>query len=121
MRRIGYQNAVLTAIAGLMAIGLLDRQGAEPSITSPSAAMAQAQPGVEPGGFTNALEQRKLIIAELRQLNSKLDRLDARLSAGLNVKVTDMPALKIPPEARAKPAPAETGKPAADAAATDHK
>lgn len=99
MRRIGYQNAVLTAIAVLLALGLVERQGG-PGSTGPAA--AQAQPESDGGGLTNKLEQNKQIIGELRLLNSKVDRIESRLAGGLSVKVTDMPPIKLPPEARGK-------------------
>jgi hypothetical protein len=88
MRRFGYQNAVLSAIAVLLALGLIDRRsGGE--LASLPAAHAQ-QP--DQGGMMNALEQRKVMIAELRNISSRLERLEAKLNAGLNVKVTSMPA-----------------------------
>jgi hypothetical protein len=91
MRGRAYQNAALTAIAVLLGISVVDRHWA---ITEPAAAQAQ---GVQPdaGGMSNALEQRKQMIAELRQMNSKLDRLEARLNRELNVKVTDMPPVRL--------------------------
>jgi len=101
MRRVGYQNAVLTGIAVLLAIAVLARGGA--TIMEPSS--AQAQP--DAGGLSNALEQRKQMISELRSLTSKLDRIEAKLSGGLSVKVTEMPPLKFPPEARTKSAHAD--------------
>jgi len=70
-------------------------------LIGPPQAAAQAS---ESGELANALQQRKEMIAELRQLNAKLDRLDASLSKG--VKVTEMPALKLPPELKG----AETSK-----------
>jgi hypothetical protein len=109
----GYQNLMLTAIAGAMVIGLVDRST---TALSPAPALAQAdQP--DGGGLMNALEQRKQIIAELRLLNSKIDRVEARLNNGLSVKVTEMPPLKLPPEPRprqsdAKDAPGEGVTPA---------
>lgn len=119
-RRIGYQNLMLTAIAAMLALGLVERGGDEGSI---GPAAAQAQPESDGGGLTNKLEQNKQIISELRLLNSKVDRIEARLAGGLSVKVTDMPALKLPPEMRGKPqadaapkgdqAAAEQPKPAA--------
>jgi hypothetical protein len=97
---IGYQNAVLTAIALLAGLGLVERGGSAPA-AGPSAAMAQEQP--ESGGLSNALEQRKQIIAELRVMNGRLERIDARLAGKLEVKVVDMPPLKLPPEAKPRP------------------
>src|SRR5262245_12528171 len=96
--RVGYQNAVLTAIALCLGLGLADRQGT--SVDSPGVALAQEQ---DSGGLTNALEQRKQIIAELRQMNGRLERIEARMASKLEVKVVDMPPLKLPPEPKAKP------------------
>jgi hypothetical protein len=101
---VGYQNAVLTAIATLLGLGLLERAGTT-SLTTPPAAMAQEQP--ESGGLTNALEQRKQIIAELRAMNGRLERIEGRLAGRLEVKVTDMPPLKLPAEPKPRPEKAE--------------
>jgi hypothetical protein len=110
VRRHVYQNLVLTAIAGLLALGFIDRTAGQPGIVarlmSPSSASAQSSDGGELG---NALQQRKEIIAELRVLNGKIDRIDAKMSQGINVKVLDMPALKLPPELRVDaPKPGKT-------------
>ena len=87
-RRNGYQNIILGCIAGVLVLGMIERQsGANP-------ALAQAQP--ESGGLSNALEQRKQIIAELRMLNSRLERIESKLSSGISVKVTDMPKNQEP-------------------------
>lgn len=93
MRRTGYQNAVLTAIAVLLALGLIDRRSGGGIV---ELASAQAQPGdPDHGGMTNELEQNKQIIAELRLMNGKLERLESKISAGLSVKVTSMPAIQV--------------------------
>lgn len=102
-RALAYQNAVLTAIAGLLALHLMDRTsgaGLVAQVLSPAAASAQASMDSEPGGLANAIQQRKEMIGELRLIGSRLDRIDAKLNSGINVKVTDMPALKLPPELR---------------------
>jgi len=104
-RRSGYQNAMLTAIAVLLALGVIDRHAgsrdAISGLTEPAQASAQ-QPS--DGGMTNRLEQNKQMIAELQKMNGKLDRIESKLSSGISVKVTDMPALKLPPELKAKSA-----------------
>jgi hypothetical protein len=87
-RRIGYQNVMLTAIALILAVGALEGG----VLTQPPAAQAQPQ---NDGGLTSALEQRKQMIAELRTLNSKMDRIEAKLNSGLSVKVTEMPPVKL--------------------------
>jgi hypothetical protein len=96
--RIGYQNAVLTAIALLLGLGLAERQGV--TLDTPGAALAQEQ---DSGGLSNALEQRKQMISELRNINGRLERIEARLASKLEVKVVDMPPIKLPPEPKAKP------------------
>ena len=63
------------------------------------------------GGLSNALEQRKQIIAELRTMNGRLERIEAKLAGRLDVRVTDMPPIKLPPETRAKPEPKPELKP----------
>jgi hypothetical protein len=97
MRRIGYQNAVLTLIAAFLGVGLLER-ATLPALTEPAAASAQPDP--DQGGLTNALEQRKQIIAELRAMNVRLDRIESKIVNGLSVKVTEMPPLKLPGDAK---------------------
>ncbi|MFN0133563.1 MAG: hypothetical protein ACKVW3_13675 [Phycisphaerales bacterium] len=106
-RTRGYQNAVLTLIALMVGVGLVERQLTPGPLSGPASASAQGPGDPDQGGLTNALEQRKIIIAELRTLNAKMERLESKLASGLSVKVTDMPPLKLPPEAKAKP---EAGK-----------
>ena len=120
MRRIGYQNAVLSLIAIFLGVGLLERAAA-PGLTQPGAATA-AQPEPDQGGLSNALEQRKQMINELRMANSRLDRIEARLAGTMNVKVIDMPPVKMAdggrekgdkankPDARVEVSPAADGK-----------
>ena len=63
MRGRAYQNTVLTVIAALLAVAVIDRQWGIPEPAS-----AHAQPGAQDGGLTNALEQRKQMIAEIRRM-----------------------------------------------------
>src|SRR5690349_20521985 len=95
-RRTGYQNAMLTAIAGLLALGVIDRHVGSGDgvdrLTGPETALAQP---ASDGGLTNKLDQNKQIISQLQLLNGKLDRIEAKLSGPLTVKVTDMPPLKL--------------------------
>ena len=95
-RRLGYQNACLTAIAVLLGLGMIERHAG----TALEPASANAQPQAQPaeGGLGNALEQRKVMIAELRAMNARLDRIEAKLNGGMDVRVKDMPPMKLPPE-----------------------
>jgi hypothetical protein len=101
-RRSGYQNAILTAIAVLLALGLVERHAGSGDnldrLMSPQAALAQPSEG----GLTNKLDQNKQIIAELQKLNGKMDRIEAKLSGPLTVKVTDMPPIKLPADVKGK-------------------
>jgi hypothetical protein len=102
MRRFGYQNAVLTAIAVVLTLGLIDRRSGGEFTSLPQ---VHAQPDPDQGGMTNALEQRKIMIAELRSMSAKLDRLEAKLAAGVAVKVTSMPPPEKPKAEQPKPEP----------------
>jgi len=59
----------------------------EPTLAT-TAAAAQEERGQ---GLVSAGSQRKLLIAEVRQLSQKIQSIDKRLASGLNVKVTSMP------------------------------
>jgi hypothetical protein len=96
MRRLGYQNAILTAIAVLLGLNLLSAPG---GVTEPAPAAAQfQQPQADQGGLVSAGEQRKVMINQLRSIESRLERIEAKVAGGLSVKVTDMPPFKLPPE-----------------------
>jgi hypothetical protein len=102
MRRIKYLNAVLTANALLLSALVADRllggdQGGIGGALSP--APASAQPETDSGGgMLSGAEQRKQQLSEMRKMNSHLEKIEARLNAGLSVKVTEMPELKLPKE-----------------------
>lgn len=71
-------------------------------------ATAQAQPAGQQGdsddagGRISAADQRKEMILQLRNLSVRMERMEALLSRGINVKVTQMPA-----SAAEEPAPSE--------------
>lgn len=98
-----YLNVVLTANAlllGAVAAGLLLNGGA----SLQNAAMAQ--PGMlagagdrdygteDPSGRVSAAEQRKTMIAELKAMTSRLDRIEGALHRELTVKVSSMPPIQ---------------------------
>ncbi|MDX2132919.1 MAG: hypothetical protein SFY69_12785 [Planctomycetota bacterium] len=91
-----YTNIMLTLIVVLLGAITLGRG------PSDLVADAHAQPGAasalppeEATGLTNAAEQRKIMIAELRGISARLDRLDAAMSRVLNVKVVEMPPVRV--------------------------
>ncbi len=110
-RRTSYQNAALTAIALLLGLGLVDR-GADRVATARGAG---EQPPSESAGMVSPAEQRRDMIAELRKANARLEAIEARLKAGLSVKVTDMPALKMAGEGKAEAKPEPKAEPKAGA------
>jgi hypothetical protein len=125
--RVPYTNTVLTVIAVLLGVIVLDRAvvragAADGILGGPSAARAEIGPDDEEiaGARISAADQRKVIIAELRNLSHKLDGIDARLGKGLNVKVTDMPPVRMQGE---RPAPSDKqsnkGEKPGDAAAAE--
>jgi hypothetical protein len=86
---------MLTAIAALLALNLADRA------TTPGGSLAgvatQAHAGPPEGGETlvSAAQQRKMMITELKSLSDRVDRLDKTVRAGISVKVTEMPKVRI--------------------------
>lgn len=90
-----YTNAALTLIAGLLAIQTF---GVHESSLLRQASAQIGEPTEDEGGRVSAADQRKQIIAELRTLGQRLERMDALLQRGLSVKVTEMPQIVIPVE-----------------------
>jgi hypothetical protein len=107
-----YLNGVLTVIACLLAVHVASSGAGLSSAASAQVAgtrgsdrggdkvgfIGAGDEGGEGGssGLVSAADQRKQILAELQRIGSKLDAVDAALNKGLNVKVTDMPAMKLP-------------------------
>lgn len=91
-QRSAYQNIVLTAIATILGIGLVERGV---SVAEPALAQSEQPDG---GGLTNRLEQGKQMVAELRAMNGRLERIEARLAQRMDVRVVDMPPIKVAPD-----------------------
>jgi hypothetical protein len=89
-RQRRYTNAVLTVVACLLGVNVLSQSGMSPVST----ALAQQSGGGEEG-LVSAAEQRKVIIGELRQMSARLERMESAMSKGLNVKVIDMPPVRM--------------------------
>lgn len=94
MRDARYRDGVLTVIALLLGVLVIQGSGSDMSLTSTAHAN---QPGSD-SGLVSASEQRKIIIAELRRMGTRLERMEAKMNAGLTVKVTEMPPIKLPKE-----------------------
>lgn len=56
--------------------------------------------GDETGGRVSAAEQRKDMIAQLRAMNSRLERMEALMAKGLTVRVSEMPQIRFPSEGK---------------------
>ncbi len=100
-----YTNTALTVIAVLLGIIALNLSGL-PRTADAQVGIVGGRPS-EPAadGLISAGEQRKMIHAELKTLNEKMDRLQAMLEKGVNVRVLAMPASD-----RAADKPAEAPK-----------
>lgn len=83
-----YTNVMLTLIAGFVAVAAIGRTA------TTSEALAQTPPE-DVAGLVSAAEQRKAMLAELKAISSRLDRMDASMSRVMNVKVVEMPPVKI--------------------------
>lgn len=81
-------NILLAAIAGLLGFNALHQAGVSPEST------AFAQAGGDEG-LVSAAEQRKVMISELRNLSSRVERMESTLAKGLTVKVSDMPPVRL--------------------------
>lgn len=98
VQRVGSQHIHFLAAAGVLALGLVavlntSRGGG----AGPAAALASEQPADDtPDGRVSAAEQRKVMIAELKNISARLDRIDAAMSKGLSVRVTEMPEMRLP-------------------------
>lgn len=94
-----YTNVVLTVIAGLLALMVLARPDAPAVSTASAQNAAQPEmadpPGEDAAGRISAAEQRKVMIAELRNIGARLERLESSLSRVVNVKVVDMPPIRM--------------------------
>lgn len=90
MRQRPYSNRVVTAGIVLAALFIVSQAGQW--LNSAGAAPPRDD---EPKVPFNAAEQRKLMIVQLEQMNDRLKKIESALSAGINVKVTDMPAVKV--------------------------
>lgn len=77
-----YANAALTVIAVLLGANLLAGPG-----------RANAEPPYN--GMANDLEQRQVMIGQLKEIESRMGRIEAVLSKGLNVRVTEMPPVRM--------------------------
>ncbi len=118
MRGQRYTNGVLTAIAALLGLNFVGQAmdqkadvpmaSAQPEQYRRDGAAARPEASLDPteGGMISAAEQRKIIIQELRNLGGRLASIEAKLGTGVNVTVTDMPAMQWPAQATGEGGPA---------------
>jgi TolA-binding protein len=88
-----YLNSVLTVIAVML--GLLATERFFGSSATGQTAMAAPSEETDTIGMVNAADQRKQIIAELKTMNSKLDKLQGSIKSPMPVKVLEMPAIRV--------------------------
>lgn len=91
-----YQNVMLTAIAGLLTVVVIDPFRASiPSLDSTAHAQSRAVPPAPPAdaddqsvaGRISAADQRKTMINELRSLSERMGRIEGMLQRGITVKI----------------------------------
>ena len=97
MRRLSYRDVVLTVIAVLLAVVVIDhRAGTGVGFFGPLEEATASQPRQQSGGMVSGGEQRKQMIAELQKINAGIKKLDTVLAKGIKVDVATMPEIKIP-------------------------
>ena len=84
-----YTNIALSAIGIMLTLLVADRFVGVTATGGMSVAQAAPEEMTE---RANALEQNKQMIAELRAINTKLDRLSSSIKSPMPVKVMEMPA-----------------------------
>lgn len=105
-------NTPMTVVAVLLGFLVLDRVASPSGVLGPSEASAQVR-SVRSGGLnpepapptdtrSNPAEDRVQMIAELKNISQRLERLEATIAKGLSVKVTDMPEMKLPKSLEAR-------------------
>ena len=92
MRKPSPTNVVLATTTVVLAFALGAQMGG--SGASP-AAYAQAQPEDTTTPPFNAAEQRKQTYIQMVETNRRLAAIEQKLAAGISVKVTEMPDVKI--------------------------
>lgn len=85
-------NAWFTAAAVFGGV-LVGAHFADSVRPDPAFAQSSRQDGQVAPPF-NSAGDRKMLIDQLTELNTKVARIEAKLSAGINVKVTEMPPMK---------------------------
>jgi hypothetical protein len=89
--RLSYQNRVLTVIAVLLAVAVAQRSDIFPQPAEAEAATAQRGVPTPP----NAAAQRLKMIQELEKLDRRLDSIEKKLGAPIDVNVLSMPEVKV--------------------------
>ncbi len=84
-----YTNIALSVVAVMLTLLVADRFVGVTAAGGMSVAQAAPEEITE---RANALEQNKQMIAELRAINTKLDRLTSSIKSPMPVKVTELPA-----------------------------
>jgi hypothetical protein len=107
MRNMKYLNGVLTVIAALLALLVADRYAWAPAAAEAASeqptrttrrddATGRTRADEPAGGLVSAGDQRKQMLAELRELGRRLAALESLIKGGLSVRVTEMPDIRLP-------------------------
>ncbi len=86
-----YANAMLTIVAVLLGVMILQQGGAP--LTSEANAQRSNRRTDNPIAPPNAASQRQQMIAQLESLNSRMESLEGRLAGPFEVKVLEMPEM----------------------------
>ncbi len=95
MRTTKRYSALVPAAAVFVGMLVVSQLG-DSNVAGPATANAAYQPETP----FNAAQQRKEQLEQLKLINERLARIESKLERGINVKVTEMPAMSPPPPAK---------------------
>lgn len=90
--RLGYQNRILTIIAVMLAVVVIQRTELMPGTSEAQAELLNASQVPAP---PNAAAQRIKMIQELEKIDRRMDSIEKKLSAPFDVNVVSMPEVKV--------------------------
>jgi hypothetical protein len=102
-RRKVYAPVFVAVAASLAAVVMFNPVGGPGEGLLSKAAAQQPRTGTDgddSGGRVSAAEQRKDMISQLRAMNARMERMEALMSRGLTVRVSEMPQIRFPTDGK---------------------
>jgi len=84
-----FTSVAITATACVLALTMVSEGDENANVEAVAAAQQPSDDGEQ--GRISAAEQRKQIIAELKAVQTRMERLESLIAKGISVRVTEMP------------------------------